>query len=105
MGDRTCFKCSRLNDCNILEIMKDVEGNVLLKPYFYCTEFRPSLYYIYNDVYFNVWVENGLFYGKIPIIDYDVCFKVGSAYTFQRGCVFVIMKNGKYGLLSEKFLH
>ena len=48
----------------------DVEGNVLLKPYFYCTEFRPSLYYIYNDVYFNVWVENGLFYGKIPIIDY-----------------------------------
>ena len=26
MGDRTCFKCSRLNDCNILEIMKDVFG-------------------------------------------------------------------------------
>jgi hypothetical protein len=31
MGDRTCFKCSMLNDCNILEIMKDVEGNVFVQ--------------------------------------------------------------------------
>ena len=48
----------------------DIEGNVLLKPYFDCPKFRHSLYYNYHDSVFNVWVENGMLYRKIPANDY-----------------------------------
>lgn len=85
----------------------DVEGNVLLKPYFDCPKFRHSLYYNYHDFVFNVWVENGMLYRKIPAKDYDFCFKVGSEILgdFLGDCFFVTMKCGKYGLLSGKLLH
>ena len=82
----------------------DIEGNVLLKPYFDTYGPIRSLYYSYNKSFFNVWVEKGLFYGRIPVNEYDICFKVGHESAFGGGLYFVFMKNGKYGLLSNILL-
>jgi hypothetical protein len=49
--------------------------------------------------FFDVFVKDDLLYGKIPLNEYDNCFRVGK-YAFD--CFYVTERNGKYGLLSSK---
>lgn len=83
----------------------DIEGNVLLKPYFDSPKFKASLFYNYQDLNCNVWVEGNLLYGKIPVNEYDVCFRIGSDSFFKDGYYYIVIKDGKYGLISKKLLH
>lgn len=76
----------------------DTEGKILLKPYY--NKSNKSLTYKYQDSVFNVWAENGLFYGRIPISKYDVCIYVDSGDN-NIGKFFISIKDNKYGLISE----
>ena len=81
----------------------DIEGNVLLKPYFDSPDNQNcrSLYYNYQNGNFNIWVEDGLLYRKIPSTKYEICFMVGSLLFWQDGCYFIFMERNKYGILNR----
>ena len=80
----------------------DFEGNVLLKPFYEVRKFSPTLFYTYHKIPFHVWVENGLLYGKIPSLQYEICFKVGGSSFGNGGSFYVFKKGDKYGLISSK---
>ena len=80
----------------------DIDGRELLKPYYRIKSFASSLFYKYQDMIFDVWVKEGLLYGKLPTNEYDICFRIGSDF-FSRGGYYYIVKSGdKYGLISDK---
>lgn len=80
----------------------DLEGNVLLKPYFELLKLRHALFYKYQGKSFKVWVENGLLYGKIPSSQYEICFKAGGSSFGNDGSFYVSKRGDKYGLISNR---
>lgn len=79
----------------------DIDGNVIIKPHFECSQFRHALFYRYQDMLFKVWADNGLLYEKISASKYDVCFRVGSYYLDYESCFFISRQGEKYGLISN----
>lgn len=83
----------------------DIDGNVLLKPFYDSYDFRRTLIFRYQKIPFNVWVNEGMYYGIIPTTNYDLCLMVGNySNRWQDGCFFICMKGDKYGLISEEAL-
>ena len=80
----------------------DLEGNVMLSPNYELPKFPHTLFYTFRGKPFRVWAENGLFYGKIPSSQYEVCFKVGGSSLGDGGCFYVSIRGDKYGLISDK---
>ncbi len=80
----------------------DIDGRVLLKPYYRLRSFPSSLFYKYQNLIFDVWVKDGLLYGKLPVHEYDICFKVGDDSDLGKGFYYIIKKGEKWGLVSDK---
>ena len=80
----------------------ELEGNVMLSPNYELPKFPHTLFYKFRGKLFKVWAENGLFYGKIPSSQYEVCFKVGGSSLGDGGCFYVSIRGDKYGLISDK---
>lgn len=77
-------------------------GCVLLPPKYKKPRWGSShLLYEFQGFEFDVFVYNGLLYGKFPIVnEYDNLFSVGDGFS----CFYVTEKDGKYGLLSDLIL-
>lgn len=80
----------------------DLEGNILLKPFYNYDDIRHQLYYHYQGMQFSIWVENNLIYGKIPADEYDICFVVGKRSNYLSGHCYIVNRRNKFGLLSSK---
>lgn len=78
----------------------DVNGNIILPAKYECSKnpFETKLECCFNDYKYNIFVQNGLLYGIIPVDKYDKCFRVGS----KRKGFYITELCGKYGLLSRK---
>ena len=78
----------------------NIHGQVLLEPVCVAHKWDSgSLQYEFQGLFFEVFIKDDLLYGKIPLNEYDNCFRVGK-YAFD--CFYVTERNGKYGLLSSK---
>ena len=77
----------------------NIHGQVLTKPIFIAHRFNTgSLIYEFQGLYFDVFIKDDLLYGRIPLYEYDNCFRVGSD---SINCFYITEKKGKYGLLSS----
>ena len=76
----------------------DIEGKQLLKPEYDYDNITYKLYQTYKDIQWEIWLDNGLLYGKIPINLYDRCFRVKIDMSTQ--CFYITERGKKYGLLS-----
>lgn len=76
----------------------DIEGKQLLKPEYDYDNITYKLYQTYKDIQWEIWLENGLLYGRIPINLYDRCFRVKIDMSME--CFYITERGKKYGLLS-----
>lgn len=76
----------------------DDYGSVLLNP---CLDYHHGLFYNYSNKNFEVWINDNMFYGKIPITDYDLCIKV-NCFRHGDNSFYISKKENKFGLLSDK---
>ena len=75
----------------------DKKGNEILPDIYYLNRSTNQLHYIYDNYHYTVSIKGGLYYGIIPIHEFDNCFRVGT----KDGCFYITEKNGKYGLLTN----
>lgn len=51
----------------------------------------------FHDVTYPFYIENDMYYGKIPVANYDVCIKISVSIC---GYFYITKKNGRYGFLD-----
>ena len=77
----------------------DINGNEIVDSKYHLNRTSNNLYYIYDNYHYLVSFKDGLYYGLIPIQEFDNCFRVGT----KDECFYVTEKNKKFGLLTKHF--
>ena len=101
--DEAFYGCHNLNGV-VYQVgdkygLMDLDGQILLKPIYCYNDFERRLCYEFQGTRFPVSVKNGLLYGKIPINEYDLCFKIGHEIMAE---FYITQIKSKYGILNWK---